>query len=168
MGTTAQFMGAASKLYGGMQTMRSDNAAAGQLQQQGGEAIAAGIQGADQALLKGDYVASRARAATAAGGLTTTSMSAERNVGQIEGQAEYNALAALYHGQSEAQDLDQRASVLQSEGRASMISGAMGAAGAMPLAPMFRGVQSFFDKYGNGRTPTDAGNGLTGSTSSYA
>jgi hypothetical protein len=149
MGATAVLAGtmfsAGSKVYGGMQQAKASDAAAGELNMEGGQAIAQGIQGAEAARLRGKYVASNARGLTAASGLTTTGTSAVANEGQIRGQAEYDALSAIYSGQSRAQDLEFRAANLRSEAGAQRTG-----AWLSGISTIFSGGASWYDKYGGG------------------
>lgn len=133
-------LAAAGKIAGGMQQRASDYATARELAQEGGQSIAAGIQGATVQRRKGDYVASQAQARIAAGGLTTTGVSAERTIGEIKGQSEYNALTEVYQGEDRANELNFKASVLHSEGQAAMTAGVLGALGS---------GESFYSKYGS-------------------
>lgn len=152
MGATAVLAGtmfsAGSKVYGGMQQAKAMDAAAGQLDIEGGQAVAQGIQGAEVARLRGKYVASNARALTAASGLTTTGTSAIANEGQIEGQAEYDALSAMYSGESKAQDLEFRAANMRSEAGAQRT-----AAWLSGISTIFSGGSTWYDKYGGGYSP---------------
>ena len=83
---------------------------------QAGQSVASGIAGSIQDRRRAAYVASNARAATAAGGLTTTGTSAVMNEGQIRGEGEYRALTALYQGEDRASELRARASGMRTEG----------------------------------------------------
>ena len=173
-GATAALAGTvlsgASRVYGGMRQGAAMDAAAGDLNMEGGQAIAQGIQGAEAARLRGRYVASNARGLTAASGLTTTGTSAVANEGQIRGQSEYDALSAIYSGESKAQDLAFRAANLRSEGNAQRIGGWMSGISTMAAAygqrkpgwmsgisTIFSGGSTWYSKYGTGATPAEYG-----------
>jgi hypothetical protein len=151
MGATAGLAGtvlsSSAKVYGGMRQGTAMDSAAGQLQMEGGQAVAAGIQGAEAARLRGAYVASNARGMTAASGLTTTGTSAIANEGQISGQAEYDALSAIYSGESKAQDLEFRAADLRSEGSAAEKAGWMSGISTIFSSAGRPGGFSWHDKY---------------------
>lgn len=63
---------------------------------------ATGSRRAYEAGREGDIVASDARAAMAAGGGSTTDAGATKILGDIGAQADYNALSALYEGDTGA------------------------------------------------------------------
>jgi hypothetical protein len=149
MGATNMLAGtvlsSGAKVYGGMRQGAALDASAGQLQMEGTQAAAEGIQGAEAARLRGRYIASNARGLTAASGLTTTGTSAIANEGQIRGQAEYDALSATYSGQSKAQDLEFRAATLRSEAGAQRTAAWMSG-----ISTIFDGGTSWYQKYGDG------------------
>lgn len=141
------YAGAAISIYGKVaggyaQKGALDNGAS-QLEQQAGQSIASGIQGAIQDRRRATYVASNARAATAAGGLATTGTSAIANVGQIRGEGEYRALTSLYQGYDRAGELTDRASAMRTEGSNAVKSGWISGASSVLSAG-----SSFYDKYG--------------------
>lgn len=139
MGITAAVgIAAAGKIYAGNQQKAADNATAQELANEGGQSIAAGIQGAIAQRRRGDYVASQARARIAAGGLTTTGTSAISTIGGIKGQGEYNALTDIYQGEDRANELDFKGQVLKSEGQAAQTAGILSA---------LSGGESFYSKY---------------------
>lgn len=147
MGATALLAGTAlsagGKIAGGYAQKGALDASASQLEQEAGQSVASGIQGAIQDRRRATYVASNARASTAAGGLTTTGTSAIANVGQIRGQGEYNALTALYQGEDRAQELDYRATGERRAGSNAVTSGWISGASSV-----LSGGTSFYDKYG--------------------
>jgi len=63
---------------------------------------AAGTRKAGEAKRAGDIVTSDARAAMAAGGGSASDPGAISTIGKIQSEAEYNALAALYEGETAA------------------------------------------------------------------
>jgi hypothetical protein len=147
MGATALLAGTAlsvgGKVAGGYAQKGALDSAAAQLEQEAGQSVASGIQGAIQDRRRATYVASNARARTAAGGLTTTGTSAIANVGQIRGQGEYNALTALYQGEDRAQELDYRATGMRRSGSNAVTSGWLSG-----ISSVLSGGTSFYDKYG--------------------
>jgi hypothetical protein len=147
MGATALLAGTAigtyGKVAGGYAQRSALDASAAQLSQEGGQSIASGIQGAIQDRRRAAYVASNARAATAAGGLTTTGTSAVKTVGDIRGEGEYRALTSMYQGYDRANELDFRANQMRTEGSNAIKSGWV--AGA---STVLSGGTSFYDKYG--------------------
>lgn len=167
MGSTAMLAGTVlqgtSSMYGGMRQKVADDASAAMMAQQGGQAMASAEQGAIIENMRGQYVASNARARTAAGGMTTTGTSAVDNTGRILGMGEYRARSALYSGASIENEDAFRAAVLRDEGSAAQTAGFMGAfAGAArsAYAPQAAGWRagintvltkgaSFFEKYGD-------------------
>lgn len=151
MGATAILagtaLGAGGKIAGGYAQRGALDASAAQLEQEGGQSIASGIQGAIQERRRATYVASNARAATAAGGLATTGTSAIANVGQIRGEGEYRALASIYQGYDRASELDFRAAGMRNEGSNAIKSGWISG-----MSTVLSGGTSFYDKYGGATT----------------
>lgn len=127
--------GSASRVAGGFAQKGADNTAAGEMQQEAGQSVASGIQASIEDRRRASYVASSARAHTAASGMTTTGTSAIENVGQIRGEGEYRALTSLYQGEDRADELDFRAGQLRDQGNNAAISGVLEAG------------TSFYDKY---------------------
>lgn len=146
--------GTAIKTYGsvkgGYDQRNALNASAAQLDQEAGQSVAAGIQGAIQDRRRATYVASNARAQTAAGGFTTTGTTDIATVGQIRGEGEYRALTSLYQGYDRASELQARASGMRTEGsnaiKAGWISGASTVLSG--ASTVLSGGSSFYDKYG--------------------
>lgn len=134
---SAAFTGIA-KAYQGVQQKRADDQSAAMLNQEAGQSIAAGIQGAIQQRRRGAYVASQAQARIAGGGLTTTGVSAVNTIGDIKGQSEYNALTSIYQGEDRASELNYRASVMRSEGNAAQVAG---------IVNGISSGESFYSKY---------------------
>lgn len=147
MGATAMLagtaLGAYGKISGGYAQRTALDKSAAQLDQEAGQSVAAGIQGAIQDRRRATYVASNARAATAAGGFTTTGTSAIANVGQIRGEGEYRALTSLYQGYDRAKELSDRASGMRIEGSNAIKSGWLSG-----MSTVLSGGTSFYDKYG--------------------
>lgn len=147
MGTTALLagtaLGAYGKVKGGYDQRSALNASASELQQEGGQSVASGIQGAIQDRRRATYVASNARAETAAGGLATTGTSAIANVGQIRGEGEYRALTSMYQGYDRANELNFRAGSMRAEGSNAVKSGWLSG-----MSTVLSGGTSFYDKYG--------------------
>lgn len=146
MGATAAIgiaVQAFGKVASGYSQKNALNASASELQQEAGQSVASGIQGAIQDRRRATYVASNARAATAAGGLTTTGTSAIANVGQIRGEGEYRALTSMYQGEDRASELDFRASQMRNEG-----SNAVKAGWLSGMSSVLSGGSSFYSKYG--------------------
>ena len=149
MGATALLAGVAmtagSKVYGGIQQKQAMDYSAAQLNQEAGQSVASGIQGAISERRKAAYVASDARARTAAAGFTTTGTTAIANEGQITGEGEYRALTSLYQGNDRAQELNIRGQGMRNEGAAAQTAGYISAA-----STVMSGGTSFYDKYGAG------------------
>lgn len=124
------------KVAGGYAQKGALDATASELSQEAGQSVASGIQGAIQDRRRATYVASNARARTAAGGLATTGTSAVANVGQIRGEGEYRALTSLYQGEDRANELDFRAEQMRTEGSNAVTAG------------WISGATSFYSKYG--------------------
>ncbi|MGH8266797.1 MAG: hypothetical protein ACRETS_05710, partial [Steroidobacteraceae bacterium] len=141
------------KIYGGMRTKAADDYSAALLEQEAGQSVASGIQGAIMERRKATYVASSARARIAAGGLATTGPSAIATVGQIRGQGEYNALTSLYGGYDRAAELAAHGSALRNEGGAASTAGWLSG-----VSSVLTGGTSFYDKYGATASPTSPGN----------
>lgn len=135
-------IGTVGKVAGGYSQRNALNASAGQLSQEAGQSVASGIQGAIQDRRRATYVASNARAATAAGGLTTTGTSAVANLGQIRGEGEYRALTSMYQGYDRANELNFRADQMRTEGSNAVKSGWISGA-----STVLSGGTSFYDKY---------------------
>lgn len=151
MGATAILagtaIGAVGKVAGGYAQRGALDASAAQLNQEAGQSVASGIQGAIQDRRRASYVASNARAATAGGGLATTGTSAVANVGQIRGEGEYRALASMYQGYDRASELNARASGMRVEGSNAIKSGWISG-----MSTVLSGGTSFYDKYGAATT----------------
>lgn len=133
-----------SKIAGGFAQKSADDAAAGQVSQEAGQSVASGIQAAIADRRRATYVASNARARTAASGLTTTGTSAIANVGQIRGEGEYRALTDLYQGADRASELNFRATQLRTQGDNAVASSVLS------------GATSFYDKYAADSLKKDA------------
>lgn len=123
------------EVAGGFAKKSADDTAAGQISQEAGQSVASGIQASIEDRRRASYVASGARAKTAASGLTTTDTSAIKNVGDIRGQGEYEAQTALYQGYDRASELTYRANQLRNEGNNAVVSSVIDAG------------TSFYDKY---------------------
>lgn len=151
MGATAMLAGTAFSAYGkvagGYAQKGALNATANELQQEGGQSIASGIQGSIEERRRATYVASSARAKTAASGLTTTGTSAIDNAGAIRGEGEYRALTALYQGEDRANELDYRANQMRTEGSNAVTAGWMSGMSSVLSDGM---TPSFYGKYGAG------------------
>jgi hypothetical protein len=149
MGATAAITlaGTAISAYGkvssGYAQKGALDAGAAQLEQEAGQSVASGIQGAIQDRRRATYVASNARASIAGAGLTTTGTSAIATVGGIRGEGEYRALTSLYQGQDRANELDYRATGMRTEGRNAVKSGWISG-----MSSVLSGGSSFYDKYG--------------------
>lgn len=124
-----------SKIAGGFAQKSAADSAAGQISQEAGQSVASGIQASIEDRRRATYVASNARARTAASGLTTTSTSAIANVGNIRGEGEYRALTDLYQGADRASELNFRAGQLRTQGDNAV------------AASVLSGATSFYDKY---------------------
>lgn len=131
------------KVAGGYAQRNSLDKAGSALDQEAGQSVAAGIQGAIQDRRRATYVASNARADTAAGGLATTGTSAIANVGQIRGEGEYRALVSMYQGQDRANELNYRAGQMRVEGSNAIKTGWLSG-----MSNVLSGGTSFYDKYG--------------------
>jgi len=147
MGATALLAGTAVGTYGkvsaGYAQKAGLDASANELTQEAGQSVASGIQGAIEDRRRATYVASSARARTAASGMTTTGISAETNIGNIRGEGEYRALTSLYQGYDRASELNFRAGQMRTEGQNAVTGGWL--AGA---STVLSGGTSFYDKYG--------------------
>lgn len=136
------------KVKGGYDQRNALDAGAAQLEQQAGQSVASGIQGAIQDRRRATYVASNARAATAAGGFSTTGTTDIANVGQIRGEGEYRALTSLYQGYDRAGELQARASGMRTEGSNAIKSGWISGASSVLSYAGSPAAQSLYDKYG--------------------
>lgn len=146
MGATAA-IGIAMQTYGkvsaGYAQKGALDAGASELSQEAGQSVAAGVQGAIQDRRRATYVASSARARTAAGGLATTGTSAIANVGQIRGEGEYRALTSEYQGEDRASELNFRGDQMRTEGSNAVTAGWMSG-----ISSVLSGGSSFYSKYG--------------------
>ncbi|HEY1900768.1 MAG TPA: hypothetical protein VGG49_13350 [Steroidobacteraceae bacterium] len=143
MGATAMMAGT---VVGGYMKKKADDQSAALLQQEAGQSVASGIQGAIAENRKATYVASNARARSVAGGLASTSPSVINNVGLIKGQGAYDALTSIYQGEDRSSELDTRAIGMENEGNAAMVSGWIG---GMSNVMKGTGNNSFYSKYGS-------------------
>ena len=123
-------MSAFGKIEAGNQQKQALDANAAMWNMAAGQSVASGIQGAEIARRRAKYVASSARAATAASGMTTTGASAVAQGGLIRGEGEYNALTQLYQGEGQAGELAFRGANAISEGNASQAAGWMAGTGS--------------------------------------
>ena len=144
MGATAGAMAVIGSIYKGQQQRVALQGAANQLNMEGGQARATGIQRSIMERRKSDYVASNANAEIAAGGLATTGTSAQAVVGQIKGQGEYNARTALYEGEQRRNELDYDASLRRNEAKAAATSSYFSAASSA-----VSDGSDFYSKYGS-------------------
>lgn len=85
---------------------------------------------------------SRARAVAAAGGVEATSPSIVTNESNIAGQGEYNALSALYEGNTKAQQYSTQATLSKWEGDQSVNQGYIQAG-----STILQGASSMYSKY---------------------
>lgn len=85
----------------------------------------------DQAnkLRAGAYAESRAQAVIGASGADPNSVTATKDITDIEGQSEYGALTALFNGQSKAQGLNYDANLDLQRGEAAHDAGVIGGIG---------------------------------------
>lgn len=143
MGATAGMMAVLGKVYQGQQQRVSLQGAANQLNMEAGQSVATGIQRSIAERRKADYVASNAQAEIAAGGLSTTGTSAQKIIGQIKGQGEYNARTALYEGEQQGNELNYDASLRRNEAKAAAVSSYFSAAGSAVSDGM-----DYYTKYG--------------------
>ncbi len=147
MGATAMFTGTAlsagGKIYGGITKKRALDASAGLLEQEAGQSVASGIQGAIEDRRRANYVMSSARARIAGSGLATTGTSAIKTVGDIRAEGEYRALTSVYQGEDRALELRSRAAGMRMEGSAAQTAGWIGG-----ISSVLTGGSSFYDKYG--------------------
>lgn len=146
MGATATIglaIQAYGKVAGGYAQKGALDASATELSQEAGQSVASGIQGAIQDRRRATYVASSARARTAAGGLATTGTSAIANVGQIKGEGEYRALTSEYQGEDRANELNFRSDQMRTEGSNAVTSGWLSG-----MSSVLSGGSSFYSKYG--------------------
>lgn len=146
MGATAGIMAlvaGGAKVAGGYAQKSALDSTASELHQEAGQSVAAGIQASIQDRRRAAYVASGARARTAASGMATTGTSAIANVGQIRGEGEYRALTALYQGEDRASELDFRAGQMRTQGSNAVTAGWISGASSV-----ISGGSSFYDKYG--------------------
>lgn len=147
MGATALIAGTAlsvgGKIAGGYATRNAMDASAAELQQEAGQSVASGIQGAIQDRRRAAYVASNAQARIAGAGLTTTGTSAQEVIGQIKGEGEYKALTSLYQGYDRSSELNFRAGQMRTEG-----SNAITAGWLSGMSSVLSGGSSFYDKIG--------------------
>lgn len=135
---------ALGKVAGGYSQRNALDSSASSLEQEAGQSVASGIQGAIQDRRRAAYVASNARAAIAGSGMSTTGTTAEATVGQIRGEGEYRALTSLYQGEDRASELDYRASSMRRAGSNAITAGWISGVTSV----LSSGSSSFFDKYG--------------------
>jgi hypothetical protein len=160
MGSTAalQMAGTALGTYGkvaaGYAQRGALDASANALTQEGGQAIASGIQGAEMQNRRAAYVASNAQARIAGGGLSTTGTSAQAVIGGIKGQGAYDAQVALYQGYDRASELNFRADQMRTQGSNAIRGGWLAGMNTVLTSANSPQAQSFFSKYAAGTSPT--------------
>lgn len=117
----------------------------------GREAVAASQRQAIQVRRQGNLVQSRAQAVAASSGAGASDPTVLDIMGGIGAQTEYNALSALYVGQSEARNRQAEANAARFEGKQAMVKGFMDAG-----ASVLSGGASLYDKYMAGRMPPES------------
>lgn len=142
---TGTIFSGAGRIAAGNAANAADQSDAARYNIAAGQAVAAGLKGAEASRQRAAYVASNARGLTAASGLTTTGTSAIANVGRIRGMGEYEALTQLYQGEEQANDLNYRAARARAAGKAAETGGWLSG-----ISTIFSGGSSWYDKYGNG------------------
>jgi hypothetical protein len=135
---------AAFKVAQGYAQKSAMDSAATELSQEAGQSVAAGIQGQEAQLRRSNYIAGNAQARIASGGLSTTGASAQKVIGGIKGQGEYEGLVQLYQGEDRASELNYRATQLRNQGDNAVAGGLINGATSVLSGG---GPQSFFAKY---------------------
>lgn len=101
----------------GRTSQKIANIEAKQLEKQGIAAKAQSVQTAKHERKKTELMQSRAKALAGKSGSAISSGDVQRTLSDIDQQGEYNALAALYSGYSEASSKDYAASLRRTQGK---------------------------------------------------
>lgn len=136
---------------------------ADQLNQNAGQAIAAGQAAAKEQMRQARLVQSRAIAVAAAGGGGVSDETIMRLISRQAGEGAYRAAVALYGGEEKARQLRMAAStkLLEGELSADSLNAKADAYGTTAMGGLISGGGSLFAKYGMG------GPGKTASSSTY-
>lgn len=136
---------ASSQLQGGDADRRMANYEAAQLRSHASDSVAASQRVALEERRKARLLNSRAQAIAAASGGGASDPTVTKIMGDIEAQGEYNALTALYNGESQANYLRNEARGRQMAGKAAQAASRMNA-----FSTVLSGAASLYDKYGDG------------------
>lgn len=138
-------LSATGAISGGINANNAAKYNAAQTEMAGGQAMAASERKAYQERRQGGLVASRAQAVAAGSGAGATDPTVIDLVGGINSQADYNAMSALYEGQSAQRDANAQASMDRFDGSQAQTAGFLKGG-----ATLLQGGSSFYDKYGGG------------------
>lgn len=142
-------IGAAGQAQQGQQAKSQAESEANQLQSQAKNEQAASQLQAMEDRRQARLAESRAQAVSAASGADPTSTSFVRNISDIEGQGELNALTSLWNGDERARQLRNQASATRASG-----SQAAKAANIGAMSSLLQSGSSLYSKYGG--KPTSA------------
>lgn len=117
MAVGSTVLSVAGTLEEGKGAVRAAEFEAGQLEEQATARYARGTREAYEAKRAGDIMESRARAVMAAGGGLASDPQAIEQLGRIGAESEYEALTAMYEGETEAAGLRRQAAARRYGGK---------------------------------------------------
>lgn len=136
-------VGAASQIQQGQQQKQMAAEEARQMQEQAKNEYATSQIQAMEDRRQSQLAQSRAQAVAAASGADATSNSFVRNISDMEGQGELNALTSLWGGSERMRQLNNQASMTKYSGQQSAKAANIGA-----VSSLIQGGSSLYQKYG--------------------
>jgi len=136
-------IGAASQAQQGQQQKIQAESEARQLEEQAKNEFATSQLQAMEDRRQSRLAQSRAQAVASSSGADPTSTSFVRNISEMEGQGELNALTSLWSGSERMRQINNQASATRVSGSQAEKAGNIGA-----LTTLMRGGSSLYEKYG--------------------
>jgi hypothetical protein len=138
-------LGASSQASQGIAANQAAQYNAAQSVAAGKAAVGAATRKAYNEQRQGNLVRSRAQAVAAASGGGSLDPSVIDATGRIQAQTDYNAMSALYEGQTAQQGYNNQAALDRAEGKNAQNAGLLKAGGTL-----LAGGSSIFDRFGGG------------------
>lgn len=143
----AQFIGTGLQIYGtlasGAQAERMGEIEQAQLNEQAIQTEAVAQRTAISERDQGDLAKSRAKAVSAASGLSASDEGSQAIYNEIDAQSEYNAMAALYSGYDQAKKMRREGVMAKFEGKQAKKASYINAG-----ATLLQGGASMYNNYG--------------------
>lgn len=147
---------AAGTLLQGKSAQKAGESEAAQLESIAGQTRAASQREMANQRRSARYAQSRALAVAAASGAGASDPTVVNLIGELEGEGEYGALAAMYEGEERARNLEFGAAMARKQGKA-----AMGASAFSAGTTLLSGGSSWYDKYGGTGAPGNPGSAFS-------